>query len=585
MDDFGAHQSSREVRLRYEEALSQFCLLNRLIETVALIEDLPKLCISIVGTIIEFTAAENCSIMLDDSKTENLNLFVAKGRGDKGSFFGGEELPTTVFAIGEGAAGMAAARREMVCIDDCRSDERFKKLECAAKEVNSMICTPIISAGSVIGVINCSHPKRKQFGEADKRNVALVADHAGILLEKALLIDRFKKQRQEMEGKAVEEDTRLADTEEVLTDLQEQLYRTERFSMLGELLAGVAHELNNRIAPILVYSQMLQQSTNNEKDGKRVRVIEESAMGAKAILETVLSYSRPDEKKQEPVNLNQVMRETLVMTEYKLRNHGIDLCLDLSPEIPPIRVNEKRIAQIFLNIMNNAIHAMEHSGGKLTIRSAYDRDNIKFAFSNSGAGIPAEISGKIFEPFFTTKEPGKGTGLGLSLSRRYAEEHGGRIYLERSTSDETTFIVEIPKPESRAEAGQEKTPSAGCPESTAKVLVVEDDAVIRDVVRDVLGPGYDVEFAADGHDATEKIGNDPFDLLVVDYHMPGFDGKRLYEWINENYPDLKPRIIFSTGDIYREDIRDFIESTGCRCLTKPFSTTDLRNVVSQALRS
>lgn len=164
------------------------------------------------------------------------------------------------------------------------------------------------------------------------------------------------------------------------------------------------------------------------------------------------------------------------------------------------------------------------------------------------------------------------------------EDHNGRIFLDPTYTDGAAFVVEIPRMEAKRVSSRESLAPPTCSNNGARILVVDDDSAIRDVIRDVLGAGYDIEFATDGRDATNKIENDFFDLLVVDYHMPGFDGRQLYEWVVNNRPALKQRTIFSTGDIYREDIRDFIESTGCRCLIKPFSTADLREIVSGVLK-
>ena len=134
-----------------------------------------------------------------------------------------------------------------------------------------------------------------------------------------------------------------------------------------------------------------------------------------------------------------------------------------------------------------------------------------------------------------------------------------------------------PRMEVRDESAPERSQNTGGPEESARILVVDDDSTICDVIRDVLGSRYEIECVTDGRDATERIENDPFDLLVVDYHMPGFDGRQLYEWIEGNLPSMKSRIVFSTGDIYHEKIRAFIDSTGCKCLIKPFSTSNQAN--------
>lgn len=583
IDDFNSQLPDAEQKLRYEEVLLRLCLISRLGEAVSLVENLPELCIAILNSIIEFTAAENCSIMLSDPETGSLNILVGKGRDDVGTFFNGDGTSKTVFARGQGAAGWAAENAQVVCIDDCDADNRFISMKSATKEVSSVICAPIVFEDTVMGVLNCSHMKKERFNDTDKRNVALVAEQAGSLLHKALMIDKLKKEQRQLKRQLNERTERLSEAHETVTQLQEQLYKTERFATLGELLADVAHELNNRIAPMLIYAQMLREQGNDQDAEKRLRIIEESATGSKEILESLLNYSRPGPAEHTRVNLNQTLQNTLTLAEYKLQNKRIELSLELSPDLPPAIVNEKQIAQVFLNVINNAIDAIGEMGGRLEIKSACDRGKAKFVISDSGPGVSEEIALKIFDPFFTTKE--KGTGLGLSISKSYLEEHHGSIYLDSNCSLGATFVIELPVTVAKNEVAHDRYPSPESSDNAARILVVDDDSAIRDVIRDVLGPGYDVQFAADGQDAARKIRDDAFDLIVVDYHMPGFDGKQLYEWITNNRPTLKRRIVFSTADIYHKEIRDFIEGTGCQCLSKPFSTIDLRKIVSEALKA
>jgi len=593
--DFFAKEASSpdfqsELKVRYAEAISNYCLISSLNEAASHTDQLHDLCITLVNILLEFTTAENCSIMLHDSTTGKLTTVVAKGRNDHGSFYGLGGSSTTVFVRGEGAAGWAAENGQLLSIDDCEIDSRFVRKGSTVKVVNSVICAPIMGASNAIGVINCSHPKKQKFSGQDEQVVSIIAQQGGILLQKALLIAQLKDENCTLLKEAAQKQQDIQETEKYLAELHEQLYKSEKFSTLGELLAGVAHELNNRVAPILIYSQMLKEKAVDSKDEKRLQIIEESAMGAKAILETLLNYSRNGTKEEGPVNLNQTLQDTLTLVEYKLRNHGIETSLELSPHLPPALVNERQIAQVFLNIVNNALSAMEENGGQLKIRSSYDQHSIRFFFADTGPGVPEEIAEKIFAPFFTTKASGKGTGLGLSISRRYLEEHKGTIALDKSSDAGARFIIEIPRADVRMIEPEQKpimqASSSSCkPESQARILVVEDDSTIRDVIRDILGSRYEIEFATNGNEATTKIENDLFDLLVVDYHMPGLDGRQLYEWISHNRPSLKRRVVFSTGDIFHDDILDFIKGTGCHSLTKPFSTRELREMISGALDS
>ena len=569
-----------EMNRRYEEALAQLCLIGRMNDLVSMLDNMPSLCLSIASMVLEFTVTENCSIMLINDETGSLNLFAAKGKGDRDSFRAADKIDPSLLQ----AAGLAAKEGELICINDCEQEDRFPKSNKTAKQIGSLISVPIVSDDSVLGVINCSHSRKKHFREIDKQNAALVADHAAVLLQRALVTEQFHKDHSNTKRRLAENLARMKSAEEQKLQMQEQLQRSEKFVTLGEMLAGVAHELNNRVAPILIYSQMLQQSTIDEQDAKRLHIIEDSAKGAKSILETLLTYSREDKNGKETVNLNHVLESALKLIEYKIKNQGLKVRVDMSPHLPPAKVNDKQLAQVFLNIINNAIQAMEPEAGTLSIRSCSDNGKIRIIIEDSGPGVPESIAQNLFDPFFTTKDEGKGTGLGLSISKRYVEDNHGGIRYEKSALGGAAFIVEIPSADTGV--GQKNGNGRANHETSgthAKILVVDDDSTIRNVIRDILGSGYDVEFASDGRDATQKVEKTPFDLLLVDYHMPGFDGKQLYEWVAANYPMLRRRIVFSTGDIYHAETRDFIDGTGCSYLLKPFTMKSLRETVSDAL--
>jgi CheY-like chemotaxis protein len=135
----------------------------------------------------------------------------------------------------------------------------------------------------------------------------------------------------------------------------------------------------------------------------------------------------------------------------------------------------------------------------------------------------------------------------------------------------------------RAKKRGEHVPVKHKPEATVRILVIDDDPIVCDVIKDVLEPHYRIDFALNGRDATRKIKNGPLDLLIMDYHLPGLDGKQLYEWIEANHPALKDSIVFSTGDLFDDNIHTFIEKTGCPCIYKPFSNSHLRKTVSELL--
>ena len=264
-----------------------------------------------------------------------------------------------------------------------------------------------------------------------------------------------------------------------LEEAQAQLLQSEKMGAIGQLAAGVAHELNNPLGGILGYSQIalekMSKIGHNEIDEKQhedyvryLSEIEKQARRCKDIVQNLLKFSRlPKKVEFEQISINRVVRDTVTFIEHQLSMHQIELKLELSERIPDISGNAGQLQQVFMNLIINAMHASE-SGSCLKIKTQSSpalgefSGAIEIMFIDNGCGIPQENFKKIFEPFFTTKELGKGTGLGLSVSYGIIRNHGGEIKVTSDEEKGTTFIVVLPlqKPTSEADTlNKQKAPN------------------------------------------------------------------------------------------------------------------------------
>ncbi len=217
----------------------------------------------------------------------------------------------------------------------------------------------------------------------------------------------------------------------------------DRLSSLGKMCAGIAHELNNRLVPIMSYSELLL-SRDMDKDVKRMlNSIYDAAVGSRKIVHSLLDFARQKPSKKHPVDLNEVLEKTLSLFTYKLESYGHTINKRLAHKLSMVMADPHELEQVFINIINNAIQSMDR-GGSLTIVSRDGDGRVFIDISDSGHGIPPEYIDKIFDPFFTTKDISKGTGLGLSVSYSIIQSHGGRMYVSSRVGKGTTFTIELP---------------------------------------------------------------------------------------------------------------------------------------------
>jgi two-component system, NtrC family, sensor kinase len=415
-------------------------------------------------------------------------------------------------------------------------------------------------------------------GDFSKRVTIVSRDECGELAE------AFNRMTQNLQSSREQ----LEKTVETLKSTKAQLTQSEKLSVIGEFVAGVAHELNNPLASVIGFSQLLQRGHFDADQQHYVDRVACESQRCQKIVHNLLSYARQSQPERTLIDLNQLVRSSLDILEYQLRTSNIETTTDLDPHLPGVMGDSHQLQQVFVNILNNARQAIEphrRQGGRLRVTTRTNAGCVEVLFSDNGPGIEEANLSKIFTAFFTTKEVGKGTGLGLSLCSGIINDHGGSIRVESKFGEGATFIVELPVAEEALASSPKSDASATSPQAQIqgtgkRVLVVDDEEALRDLLSVVLtADHYDVDTAGDGDTALRKTKSAHYDLIVSDWKMPGLNGFEFYQQVRATNPDMAARFVFLTGDVI--GAQKLLNNSDGTCLAKPFQVDDLRATVNR----
>ncbi len=368
--------------------------------------------------------------------------------------------------------------------------------------------------------------------------------------------------------------------------LQDQLIQSEKMSAIGQLIAGIAHDLNNPLASVVGFADFLCEVPSVPAPLREpLAVIREEAERASKIVKSLLGFARKQEHRRRSTPLAPLLESTLGLLRNQFMATRIDVTLDLEPDLPPLDVDPVQIQQVFVNLLNNAAQAIGASGrpGHVTIRARRFLDGIAVDVADDGPGMSEALAAQAFEPFFTTKGEGEGTGLGLSISQGIVREHGGRITLSSEEGRGSTFTVQLPlaphaPPEASVRIGGE-------PSRRLRVLVVDDEPHILHYMRATLDAwGHEVATVEDGDEALERAAAEPFDLIISDLRMPRLGGREFHAALERRDPAAASKVVFSTGDTVRGDTLAFLETLDRPFLHKPFSLAELRELLVRVAR-
>jgi two-component system NtrC family sensor kinase len=385
--------------------------------------------------------------------------------------------------------------------------------------------------------------------------------------------------------------------------LQEQLLQSEKMSAIGQLIAGVAHDLNNPLASVVGFSDLLGEAPDvPPRLAEPLAVIRQEAERASAIVRNLLSFARRQEGERQLQSIRPILESTHQLLKNQLMAARIELTLEFEPGLPEVEVHANQIKQVFVNIINNAAQAIattraKQGGGRIEIVTRCEPDGLSVNISDNGPGIPEDVAQRVFEPFFSTKSEGEGTGLGLSICLGIVKEHGGGMRVDPGGGGSgrgATFTVELPtgirselSPLDRVGASP-AAPAESAPSERLerlRVLVVDDEPHILHYMQATLESwGHEVAVARDGSQALKRALMQPFDLIICDLRMPRLGGREMFQTLSRMHPTVADRIIFATGDTVRGDTLQFLEELGRPFLQKPFKLDALRRVLAGVVK-
>lgn len=382
--------------------------------------------------------------------------------------------------------------------------------------------------------------------------------------------------------------TEIKEAEDELSRQREMLHESEKLSALGELLAGVSHELNNPLSVLVGQALMLKEEAGDEKSAARAEMIGKAADRCARIVKSFLAMARQEPTQLEPVDLGAIIDSALEVTAYSLRSSGIEVSLRMAKNLPMVMADPDQMRQVLTNLIINARDALQEVAEprRLRITTSFRQQSqeVVVKVRDNGPGVPPQIRSRIFEPLFTTKEVGSGTGVGLSLCHRIIEAHNGSISTERASSEGAIFAIRLPPAKKGTRGVASKRPGSS-KTTECRTLVVEDDSDVGQIIAEVLEhDGHTVDLVASGSIALQKIRRRTYDVVLSDVRMPGMDGPSFCRALAKVRPEQLSTLAFITGDTLSPKVREFLDASERPYLEKPITPEDLRELVDLLIR-
>ena len=546
---------------RLEDLVFKLGALNDMVEMAARIPRIEDLLSHVLERTMRAVSAGIGSIMLLDRERQTLRIAVGRGLPEAG------RGPVEV-KVGEGVAGKVVEMGEAVVVEDIERDPRFGQQNDPRYGGGSFICMPLRVAERIVGVVNLSKKEVAPgttgvFSQTDLQFLNALATYTAYAVDNARLFEEAQQSAQKLQE--VVEDQKLR-----LTLAQQQMIQAAKLSALGELVAGVAHELNNPLTVLVGASDILEQQAPDDLK-EYAQMIREATDAARHIVRGLLTFGRQMPLERRHVMLDELIEKVLALTAADLRIESVKIDRDMEPGLPPVWADGNQLQQVLVNLVTNAKQAMaELPEGNRRLRvttRSYGTDRVLITVEDTGPGIPADVLPKIFDPFVTTKGSA-GTGLGLSISYGIIREHGGHITADSRPGEGATFTIDLPVG-SGGSAPDESGPTVNL--DGKRILIVEHDQSVQKILLEHLEPtGCTALTVARADEARQQL-RDGIDLVVADFNLDGVDWLELLSQVAARGAAVGHRFIFITAGPVGEEADRALRAAGAALLYKPFT--------------
>jgi signal transduction histidine kinase/CheY-like chemotaxis protein len=478
------------------------------------------------------------------------------------------------------------------------------KLEAVQNQLNNAVSVAywgiaVLAAGLILALITFTVLLRRRvlqpvhsileatdqvrLGNFDARAPAIRSDEVGQLASGFnFMAESLAESYRGLEQK-VEERTRELQT------LQLQLVQTAKMSAVGQLVSGVAHELNNPLAVIMGYTELAKMRLSAANaDPKQIELMEElhfQADRCRKIVANLLQFSRQVKPRLEVIRINDVVEQVLQLREYEFSTRNIRMQREYDEANPYLCADMNKIQQVVLNLLNNAYDAIQEAGtpGSIRVRTCSEEDIMTLEITDNGTGIREPE--RVFDPFYTTKEVGQGTGLGLSVCYGIIEEHHGEIRAA-NWEEGARFVITLPVGDLKTigKTGDERATRLRLGREYNALVVDDEEPFVRLQTAYLGSMGINATGACSGEEAIRRIADGRFDIIIADVRMPGdVDGIQLYDWCRQHNPALARRFLFVSGDLIALNTARLFSGTSVPRLQKPFKFEEYASAIRNML--
>lgn len=590
--------AASEAALREESLALE--ILNQTGERVAAELDLDKLVQAVVDAGRELTGAEVAAFFYNCSDETGESYLLYNLSGVSMNAFDGFPMPRNTAIFSQTFRGEGVVRS-----NDITRDPRYGLSDThhgmpkGHLTVVSYLAVPVVSrSGDVIGGLFFGHALPERFDARSERLALGLAAQAAIAIDNARLIEASQRLNSTLEQKVAERTAALETEMENLAKAEDALRQSQKMEAVGQLTGGIAHDFNNMLTGVIGGLDIIKRRIASGRLDDLDRFMDAAATSAQraaALTARLLAFSRRQSLDARPLDVNALaasLEELLIRTI----NESIALKIIPGKGSPHAIADPNQLENALLNLAINARDAMPE-GGLLTVEiTAVDLDQayaaarpdiavgkyVVIAVSDTGVGMPPDIIAKVFEPFFTTKPIGEGTGLGLSMVYGFARQSGGQVRIHSKPGEGTSVKLYLPATENSGELNRDAAPIVTEGQGQT-VLIVEDDASVRLLIRDVLQElGYSPIEAGDAAEAIPILQSPQLiDLMVSDVGLPGMNGRQLAEVARQHRPALP--ILFVTGYAENAAIRAGFLGTNMSMITKPFTLDALAAKIDEMM--